>query len=64
MESADDHPMWNELRIAHLEGALRRIAHGNWRRPEIDSESANTYAQIAAEMQNIASLALTAIVSE
>lgn len=54
----------NEKRLAYLEGELRRIAHGNWRRPEIDSESANTYAQIAAEMQNIAKLALTAIVSD
>lgn len=51
-------------RIAYLEGELRRIAHGNWSSPPIDSESANTYAQIVNEMQNIAKLALTAIVSE
>lgn len=51
-------------RIAYLEGELRRIAHGSWSAPVVDSASANTYAQIAAEMQNIAKLALTAIVSD
>lgn len=53
-----------ERRITYLESQLRRIAHGDWQSPVIDSESANTYAQIKAEMQNIAALALTAIVSE
>lgn len=52
-----------QRRIEYLEGELRRIANGNWQSPEIDSASANTYAQIAAEMRNIATLALTAIVS-
>lgn len=52
-----------ESRIAYLEGELRRIAHGNWRSPEIDSASARTYAQIAAEMRSIATMALGAIVS-
>lgn len=52
-----------EKRIAYLEGELRRIAHGNWQSPEIDSASAHTYAQIATEMRNIAALALGAIVS-
>ncbi len=51
-------------RVAYLEGELRRIAHGNWSSPTVDSASANTYAQIVDEMQNIAKLALTAIVAE
>lgn len=70
MESAnfmdDEHVAWSldQRRIAYLEGELRRIAHGNWATPRIDSPAANTYAQIANEMQNIAALALTAIVAE
>lgn len=70
MESAnfmdDDHTALciEQRRIAYLEGELRRIAHGNWSSPPIDSASANTYAQIVNEMQNIAKLALTAVVSE
>ena len=51
-------------RERYLESQLRRIAHGNWQTPEIDSANANTYAQIAAEMQNIAKLAITATVTE
>jgi len=49
-----------ERRIVYLESQLRRIAHGNWSNPLIDSAGANTYAQIASEMRNIAKLALTA----
>lgn len=49
-----------ERRMTYLEGELRRIAHGNWSSPQPDSAAANTYAQIAAEMQNIARLAITA----
>jgi len=56
--------MANERRLAYLEGQLSRIANGNWQSPPIDSEGANTYAHIVSEMQNIAKLALTAIVAE
>jgi hypothetical protein len=62
----DDHIAWSldQRRIAYLEGELRRIANGNWQSPPIDSASANTYAHIVNEMQNIAKMALTAIVAE
>lgn len=50
----------SERRMKYLEGELRRIAHGGWQSPQPDSEIANIYAHIAAEMQNIARLSLTA----
>lgn len=63
MDDEHQEQIHTDARIAYLEGELRRIAHGNWSSPHIDSASAQTYAQIADEMQNIAKLALTAIVN-
>ena len=37
-----------------LREVLERIAGNSWSAPAIDSESANTYAQVVAEMQRIA----------
>lgn len=41
-----------------LRNVLREIAHGNWGAPAIDSQAANDYAQIVAEMQSRARDAL------
>lgn len=51
-----------EKAYMQMEEALERICDKGmaWSSPPIDSEAANTYAQIAAEMQAIASAALTA----
>ena len=45
--------------IDRLEAALREIAFGNWAAPTVDSEAANIYAQIVAEMQERARNALS-----
>lgn len=46
--------------IERLRAALQDIAFGSWSRPDVDSASANTYAQVVAEMQERAAAAIRA----